>query len=266
VSKTARPLLSGLFLFISIAASAQQFDASAEQQFVVLLNQERARAGLPRLNIDDHLTQAARRHSTLMAKSKQLSHQLRGELALQKRLADTGLRFDNDAENVAYDYSVDAAHKGLMNSPPHRENILSDKYNTVGVGVVWVGDVLWVTEDFAKRLESYSENDAENAIISSFLRERRRAHQSRAQVVRMSELQRLACSMAQHGKLDARAPLAINNVDSTVVYTAGDPAELPPNAIKMAHDPNVQRFSVGACFARTDRYPAGVWWIVIVFS
>jgi hypothetical protein len=264
VRKTLRRLLSGLLLLITTAAS-QQFDASAEQRLVQLINQERAHVGLPGLRVNDQLTQAARQHSTLMAKSNQLSHQLRGEPALQKRLAATGLRFSSDAENVAYDYSVQAAHDGLMRSSPHRTNIMNAGYDSIGIGVVQAGDVLWITQDFAHQLAEYSENDAENAIIAGFIRERQRAHQSRAQVVRMSELHRLACSMAKQGKLDARAPLSLNNVDSTVVYTAGDPTDLPPNMIKMAHDPNVQRFSVGACFASNDRYPAGVWWIVIVF-
>ncbi len=263
VSKT--PLLSGLCLLLAITAAAQQFEANAEQQFVVLINQERARAGLPSLTVDEHLTQAARQHSALMAKSNLMMHQLIGEPVLQRRLAAIGLRFDSAGENVAFDDSVQDAHRALMASPPHRANILNRGYNSVGIGVVRAGDSLWVTQDFAHRLQAYSETDAENTVIATFIRERQRVRSARVQVVRISELRNLACSMAREGRLDTRAPLALKNVSSTVVYTEGDPAQLPPNAIKMARDRNVQRFSVGACFARDDRYPAGVWWIVIVF-
>jgi hypothetical protein len=249
----------------SAVATAQQFDEPAEQQLAQLLNLERARAGLPSLKVDDRLTQAARVHSALMAQAKQLSHQLSGEPPLPKRLAATNLRFNNDAENVAYDYSVQAAHDGLMHSPPHRANILSLKYNTVGVGVVRSGDVLWVTQDFAHRLQEYSVDDAENAIIAAWERGRKGANLPPAQVMRMPQLRRMACAMAQQGRLDANAPLNLPGVQAAVVYTESDPTKLAPNAVKMVRDPSVKRIAVGACFADGEQYPAGTWWVALVF-
>jgi Cysteine-rich secretory protein family len=264
VSKTILQVFV-LCLIVTGSAFSQQYDQQAEQQLVQLLNQERARAGLPSLKVDDRLTQAARAHSELMAQSKQLSHQLPGELPLQKRLAATNLRFNNDAENVAYDYSVPAAHEGLMNSPPHRANILSAKYNTVGIGVVHSGDVIWVTEDFSHRLQEYSVNEAQNAIVAAYERERRRASQPAARLVRLPQLRGMACAMARHDRLDSRAPLELPDVQAAVVYTESDPARLPANAVKMAHDPSVKRFAVGACFAASPQYPAGIWWVAVVF-
>ena len=246
-------------------AIAQQYDPAAEQQLVQLLNLERARAGLPSLKLDDRLTQAARAHSQLMAQANQLSHQLPGEPVLSKRLAATNLRFDNNAENVAYDYSVQAAHDGLMNSPPHRANILSPDYNTVGIGVVRRGDVYWVTQDFAHRLQEYSVDEAEDAILAAWLRERKRAHLPPAEVVRIPQLRRMACSMAKNGRLDSRAPLALPNVESAVVYNEFDPSRLPNNGVRMAHDSTVKRIGLGACFAGNEQYPAGAWWVVMVF-
>lgn len=252
-------LLAGGYAF------TQQFDASAEQQLLQLINQERARAGLPSLKLDDRLTQAAREHTVRMAQNKQLSHQSPDEPALPKRLAATNLRFNRDAENVAYDFSAQAAHDGLMQSALHRDNILSTKYNTVGVGVVRSGEVLWVTEDFAHRLEELSRDEAENAIIAAFEHERRKVSNLPAQVVRLPQLRRIACAMAKQGQLDTSAPLNLPNVQSAVVYTDPDPAELPSNALRMAHDPGVTRFSVGVCFAGGEKYPAGTWWVVLVF-
>ncbi|MGB9104505.1 MAG: CAP domain-containing protein [Terriglobales bacterium] len=246
-------------------AVAQQFDDQAEQQLVQMLNLERARAGLPSLKVDDHLTQAARAHSVLMAKAKQLSHQFPDEPPLPKRLASTNLRFNRDAENVAYDYSVQQAHEGLMQSPPHRANILSPNYNTVGIGVFRSGDVLWVTQDFAHRLREYSVDEAENAILAGWQRERKRANSPAAQVVRIPQLRRMACAMAQQGRLDTRAPLNLPDVQAAVVYNESDPAKLAPNAVKMAHDTNITRVAVGACFADSEQYPAGTWWVAMVF-
>ena len=262
-----RRFLSVLIFAVSttLSVAAQQFDDQAEQQLVQMLNLERARAGLPSLKVDDRLTQAARAHSVLMARAKQLSHQFPDEPPLSKRLAATNLRFNQDAENVAYDYSVQAVHEGLMQSPPHRANILSPKYNTVGIGVVRSGDVFWVTQDFAHRLQEYSVDEAENTIIAVWQRERQRANRPAAQVVRMPQLRRMACAMAQQGRLDSRAPLNLPDVQAAVVYTESDPAKLAANAVKMAHDTGVTRVAVGACFADSEQYPAGTWWVAMVF-
>lgn len=265
VSKAIRNILFVFLLVGALSAVAQQYDDQAEQQLEQMLNLERARAGLPSLKVDDRLTQAARAHSVLMAKAKQLSHRFPDEPPLPKRLAATNIRFSQDAENVAYDYSVQAAHEGLMLSPPHRANILSPKYNTVGIGVVRSGDVFWVTQDFANRLQEYSVGEAENAIIASWQRERQRAYRPAAQVVRMPQLRRMACAMAQQGRLDARAPLNLPDVQSAVVYTESDPAKLSASAAKVAHDTHITRVAVGACFADSERNPAGVWWVAMVF-
>lgn len=264
-SKTIRNFLFVFLLFSALSAVAQQFDDPAEQQLVQMLNLERARAGLPSLRVDDRLTQSARAHSVLMANAKQLSHQFPGEPPLPKRLAATNLRFNRDAENVAYDYSVQQAHEGLMQSPPHRANILSPKYNTVGIGVLRRGDVFWVTQDFAHRLQEYSVDEAENAIIAGWQRERQKASSPAAQVVRIPQLRQMACAMAQQGRLDSRAPLNLPDVQVAVVYTEADPVRLAPNAVKMAHDTNIARVAVGACFADSEQYPAGVWWVAMVF-
>ncbi len=252
-------------LLLGGGAAAQQYDQVAERQLVQLLNQERARQGLSSLKVDDRLTQAARAHSPLMAQAKQLSHQMPGEPGLSKRLAATKLRSNDDAENVAYDYSVPAVHDGWLHSPGHRENMLSPKYNVVGIGVVKSGDVYWVTADFAHRPEEYSVNDAENAIIAGWERERRRVRGAPAQVLRLPELRSLACNMAKRGSLDTRAALKLPGVESAVTYTQPDPQTLAPNAIKMAHDPGVKRFGVGACFGDGDKYPSGTWWVAMVF-
>lgn len=264
MSKVLLKTLIAIFVLGAVAV-AQQYDDQAEQQLVQLLNQERARAGLPSVTVDDHLTQAARAHSVLLANAKQLSHQFPGEPPLMKRLAATGIRLNNDAENVAYGDSVHTVHDGLMHSPPHRANILSPKYNTVGLGVVRSGDYLWVTEDFAHRLEDYSVDDAENVIIAAWERQRRHARGYPAQAERMPLLRRMACNMAKQERLDTRAPLGLPNVQSAVVYTESDPAKLAPNAVKMAHDPNIKRFGIGACFADGESFPAGGWWVAMVF-
>ena len=267
MSKTSKTILQVLVVSLLFASRAftQQFDAHAEQQLVQLINQERARAGLPSLEVEDRLTQAAREHSALMVQAKQLSHQVGDEPKLSQRLAATGLHFNNDAENVAYDQNVEGAHIGLMHSPGHRENILSPKYNVVGVGVVRSGDMIWVTQDFANRLQEYSADAAENRIIAAWRQERRQANNRSTAAASVPQLRQMACAMGKRGQLDTRSPLKLPDVHSAVAYTESDPDILPSSAVKKAHDPFVRRIGVGACFAHGPKYPAGVWWVIMVF-
>jgi hypothetical protein len=251
-----RKLLFLLFtsLFFSAAACSQQFDPQAEQQLVQELNQERARAGLPSLQVDDRLTRAARAHTAGMAKKNLLTHDLPGEPTLPKRLAATGLRFNNDAENVAFNSDINRVHQGFMNSPGHRANILSPNYNTVGIGVLQSGDVYWVTEDFAHRLEDYSVNEAEDTMIADWVRERQRARAPRAPAARSAQLRKMACEMAKRGRLDTRR-----------AFNQPDPKELPSSAVKAAHDSTIRKMALGACFAAGPGNPAGAWWVVMAF-
>lgn len=140
--------------FIAIASSragtADTYDTAAEQQLVQLINQARSQQGLPPLPQNGQLRQAARAHSQQMASRQTLSHQLPGEPILRKRLALRGLRFHTDGETVAFNQSAEAAHQGLIHSPPHRAIILSPEYDAVGVGAVERDGTLWITEDFAR--------------------------------------------------------------------------------------------------------------------
>jgi uncharacterized protein YkwD len=102
------------------------YDTEAERQLLDMANRERAKAGLPPLQKDEGLTQAARAHATAMAAQQKLSHQLSGEPNLEHRLAaNTKTQLDQAGENVAFAPSVDQAQDSLMHSPPHRANLLN---------------------------------------------------------------------------------------------------------------------------------------------
>jgi uncharacterized protein YkwD len=261
--------LLGFVALLPVLASAQRnggnYDDQGEQQLVQLLNQERSRAGLPSLHVDDRLRQAARDHSRLMADRHQLSHLLSGEDRLPNRLAATGIRFNNDAENVAYDNSIEGAHAGLMHSPPHRANILGPKYNAVGIGVVRRGDVLWVTEDFAHQLEEHTAAEAESMIVAEFKRLRVKHGMPPVQTVSVPQLRDIACRMARQGTLDSKAPLDLPRVRADISFNSSDLAQLPSSAAQVASDPTIKSFGVAACFGASDKYPAGTFWVAMVF-
>src|SRR5262249_29474267 len=120
----------------------------AEKQIFDQLNHERKDAGLPALEWNDLVAKAARRHAEVLVENQQLSHQYPGEAPLPERIGATGVRFTLAAENVARTGYVEDVHLALMNSPGHRANILSSRYNAVGIGLVARDGRFYVTQDF----------------------------------------------------------------------------------------------------------------------
>src|SRR5215467_5288891 len=142
-----KPILAGLFLILlGVAAPAQ---SPLEKQLLDLVNKERAKEKLGKLEWNDKLAEAALDHSKQMDEHQDLSHQFAGEPKLQERVGATGLRFNSVAENVAEAPDVETIHTGLMNSRGHRANILKPDYNAIGIAIVEHGSQLFVTQDFA---------------------------------------------------------------------------------------------------------------------
>ena len=259
-------LILGLLLtpvFMATSA-AQQFDFAGEKQLVELINQARASEGLPPLALDERLTRAARKHTHLMVQEQKLSHQFGDEPPLQVRVANEDLRSDRQAENVALEMDVAGAHAELMNSPPHRANILSPNYNAVGVGVMLVGDKLYVTEDFAHREPDYSDAEAD-AALQKAIADYASSHRLPA-AMRKAEpaLHDMACHMAVIDALDTRTPRSIPGVHRVMAWTATDVEQLPAGVKTLLGQPLPNGYSLGVCFATSATHPGGLYWIVMV--
>jgi len=256
--------LVGLALPVSHSFAQDQFDSAGEKQLVELINQERSREGLQPLAVDERLTQAARKHTAQMVKNKALSHQFDGEPSPQMRSVDENLRSDRLAENVALEMDVAGAHAILMNSPPHRANILSPNYNAVGVGVMRSGDRLYVTEDFAHRLPDYSELEADAVLQDAIAKYASTKGLPAPARKPQLALQQMACNMALSDALDPNSPRSIVGVHRVVVWTATNLEELPGDVKGMLSQPLNFGYSLGACFAPSVSHPGGVYWIVMV--
>ncbi|MGH9524845.1 MAG: CAP domain-containing protein [Terriglobales bacterium] len=252
-----------LVLAWAAAGAAQQVDSKAEQEMLKLLNLERARQGLMSLKLDPKLQEAARQHSQLMAAKRQLAHEIGDEPAFSRRLESAGAQFSSAGENVVLNQSAESANQALMQSPPHRANILSTKFNSVGIGVVRAGEDLWVTEDFAREYEKITEQQARDRVFAAFQDARREAKAPAVKLVKEPRLQTIACRMAHDGQLATRDVLALPNVHTAVAYTESDISALPSSARKLAGDFAVGRIAIGACFASSTKYPSGMYWVVI---
>jgi uncharacterized protein YkwD len=97
--------------------SVEKFELIAiEKAIVEQTNAQRARYGLPALEVDVDLMKGARKHAIWMARNRLLQH-------------GHGV-----AENIAMGYpTADSAMSGWMSSSGHRANILNRSYRRIGV-------------------------------------------------------------------------------------------------------------------------------------
>jgi uncharacterized membrane protein required for colicin V production len=114
-------------------------DAVAERQMLDLVNEERTAAGLRALIWDDRLLPVARQHSEEMFQLKYFAHQSPVSGTPFERIKSAGIAYSRAGENLAYAQSVSVAHRGLMQSPGHRENILRSEFTHIAIGVISAG-------------------------------------------------------------------------------------------------------------------------------
>lgn len=121
-----------------------------ENQLINLVNQERISRNLQALEKNDSLTQIARPHSADMFKKGYFAHTSPEGKNVSDRAIDRGYIYLVIGENLAYAPSVELAHKGLMDSKGHRENILSPEFRKIGIGIMDGGVYgLMVTQVFS---------------------------------------------------------------------------------------------------------------------
>lgn len=110
-------------------------------QLAQLTNSERNARGIGSLAIDDTLVNKAQAWAEHMAAVGAISH---------SRLTDgAGSNWQILGENVGVAPSIPRANELLMNSPPHRQNILNGSFNRIGTGVAQSGGQFYVVQVFA---------------------------------------------------------------------------------------------------------------------
>jgi uncharacterized protein YkwD len=245
------------------SGDSSRYDVQAERQLMEMANAERARAGLAPLKMDDGIVRAARAHAAEMAAQNQLSHQFSDEPPVPQRLAaSSSLHLERTGENVAMAADPDQAHHALMSSPPHRDNLLSPNYNVAGFGVIRSGKMIYLAQDFGSSLPSYSVQQAQDLVDASVEQLRAQAKLPRLQRVDSRSVQSSACAMAQADSLSAAAPPP----GATVLrYSSMMPEALPSSISKVIAARDLHTYSAGTCYARTQKYPSGAYWVVLVF-
>lgn len=125
-------------------------DETSERAMVDLVNQERKKAGLNPLKVDNTIRGVARLHSIDMVKKGYFSHtNLDGKTPAQ-RMTEGGVDFWLAGENIALAPTYEMAQIGFLKSPKHYENIVDSKFNRIGIGIIDTGVYgRMVTQNFA---------------------------------------------------------------------------------------------------------------------
>jgi uncharacterized protein YkwD len=253
----------------SKAAAAANEDPAAEKELLDAANKSREAVGLPPLRFEESLLEAARGHAQLMVSTRTLEHQLPGEPALLDRIAEVvpesgELRIDRAGENIADATCAMSAHASLMHSPLHRKNLLDPKFTLAGFAAFWSGGRLYVVQDFAHEVPSYSAQQSRKLVGQAVDEARERAGLQELKQLTPVHLDEAACSLAKDSRPNAHLLETSYHNGKVIAYTQGHPEVLPPGALQLLRDPSVKQYAVGSCYARNATYPTGMYWVAIL--
>ena len=249
----------------SAAGAYSGEDSAAENELLEAANQRRELAGVPPLRMEESLREAARAHARRMISSERLEHQVSGEPTLLQRIAQVSpLKMDRAGENLAYATCAPSANEVLMRSAPHRQNLLDRGFNVAGVAAIWSKGRLYVVQDFAHEVPSYSAQQSEKLVGRAVDEMRQQAGLPELVQLTPPHLDEAACSLARENRPNARLLATAYDNRKIITYTQSRPEILPQGALRLLRDPGVRQFAVGACYARNAAYPTGMYWVAIL--
>jgi uncharacterized protein YkwD len=149
-------LLDGDLLPVDQSGRNEYFNTERiERELLELVNKERLEGGRHPLRLHPVLNDIAFKHSLKMVGEGKLSHRFPNYKTLPERMMDAGLYFLSTGENVAFSPVILASsiHKGFMQSPGHRENIMASQFTHCGIKLARSGDDFYVTQVFAQLYE-----------------------------------------------------------------------------------------------------------------
>lgn len=212
---------------------------AAVEQLFALGNQARAQAGVASLKWDPALAAAALQHCRRMAAEGPISHRYGGEPDLSSRAAQAGAHFSVIEENVAVGPSASVIHQAWMQSPGHRENLLSPEVDRVGIAVVYARGVLYAVADFSAAAQNLSPAQVE-ARVAALIRV------SGVAIQADPTLARSAC-MSDEGFPRSAAPPGF-----IIRWQNSDLSHLPRDLVNQLQSGKYRQAAIGSCPAQGD--------------
>jgi uncharacterized protein YkwD len=249
----------------SAAGATSSEDLAAENELLEAANKSREVAGVAPLRVENSLRDAARAHALRMIANDRLEHQFAGEPALLERIGQVSpLKIDRVGENVAYASSALDVNAALMHSAPHRENLLDRGFDVAGIAAIWRQGKLYVVQDFAHDVPSYSARESRALVGRAVAEIRHQAGLPELAQLLPAKLDEATCSLARDRRPKAREIAVAYNNRRIITYTQSHPEIIPPEATRLVGDPDVRQFAVGSCYARNAAYPTGMYWVAIL--
>jgi len=159
--------LRATVIAIGIALACLQPRATAEQlpsehpnvaEIVRLINQERAKAGLPGFNVNDRLAAAATFHINWMRQHRCYEHRCLDEPDLDTRVLETGYDTGSAGENLDIELRTpQAVVADWLASPIHYANIFERGFEDVGCAYLEGAGGPWWTCVFGREIGMVSE-------------------------------------------------------------------------------------------------------------
>jgi NADH dehydrogenase len=246
--------------------SAERSGPTGEElKLLDLVNAERTARKIRPLAWDPALARLARAHAADMKAAGKISHHSTSNGAdFSARLARTAYRARAAAENVAVGSEVERVHRGLMQSPGHRANILNPDLSALGIGILRdaSGESIYVVEDFATPIAVLTDEEAAAKIRGAVAAARQRLggpplEEDGALASRLTK--------ALEAMIDADTVKAGGKrgfgPGSTFTYTSMDPAVLPEGAGARAAE--ATGYALAVSYRKTRSYPFGIYWVVL---
>ncbi|MGQ9557812.1 MAG: CAP domain-containing protein [Desulfurispora sp.] len=123
---------------------------AAEARLFQLLNSARSENGVPPLEVDMRLVEAARAKACDLVTHNAFSHTSPTYGTVSQLLNTFGIRYQRYGETLAKAADVSRAHLLLINSTSHRQIMLNPSFTKVGVAVIPQGNWVMVVELFIK--------------------------------------------------------------------------------------------------------------------
>lgn len=131
-------------------AQAESELSQFEQEVVELTNAERAKAGLPSLEVDTELSKVAEAKSEDMRDNNYFAHNSPTYGSPFDMMKQFGIEYRTAGENIAKgQQSPEEVVNAWMNSEGHRKNIMNESFTHIGVGYVEEGNI-WTQQFIGK--------------------------------------------------------------------------------------------------------------------
>lgn len=128
--------LLGIFLGIFLIPQIAYFSDISSEKLIELTNEERILKGLDTLSANQLLTSAAYKKGEAIFDKQEFAHTVDNK-KFSEWIKEAEYKYSFIGENLAIDFvSSEGVIQGWLNSPSHKENLLSSVYKEIGIAVI----------------------------------------------------------------------------------------------------------------------------------